>query len=149
MVTVNELKNSFRMLKAESSKITSNLSGDLNKIDKAVRSIANGKETISSLRAEFKGLRSTPKEINSELNNLTASLQNIKKIENQEGHTANWSKAYHKWEQSVDSLRAKLRVLIKEQANAASTQIFKTSDLTATPSQAGTSLSKQNKMQLI
>lgn len=128
-VTINELKNSFRMLKAESSKITSNLSGDLNKIDKAVRNIANGKETISGLRAEFKGLSNTPKEINSELNSLATGLQNIKKIENQEGRTANWSKAYHEWDQVVDSLRAKLRVLIKEQANAASTQIFKTSDL--------------------
>lgn len=127
--SINDVKNSFSMLKAEASKVSSNLSGELNKVDKAVRNITNGKETISGLRAEFKGLSNTPKEINSELNKLSTGLKNIKNIEAQEGRTANWSAAYKEWEKSVDSLRAKLRVLKKEQSNVASTQIFNTSDL--------------------
>lgn len=128
-VTIDELRNSFSMLKAEASKITSNLSGDLNKVDKAVRNISKGKETIASLRAEFNGLHSTPKDINSEITKLSTGLQNIKKIEAQEGRSANWSKAYKEWEIAVDSLNAKLKVLKKEQSNVANTQVFKTSDL--------------------
>lgn len=128
-VTIDELRNSFSMLKAEASKITSNLSGDLNKVDKAVRNISKGKETIASLRAEFNGLHSTPKDINSEITKLSTGLQNIKKIEAQEGRSANWSKAYKEWEIAVDSLNAKLKVLKKEQSNIANTQVFKTSDL--------------------
>lgn len=128
-ISIDELKNSFKSLNAEASKITSNLSGELNKVDKAVRNISKGKETISGLKAEFKGLSNTPKEINSELTKLSTGLQNIKKIESSEGRTANWSQAYKEWQNEVDRLTAKLRVLKKEQANSASTQIFKTSDL--------------------
>lgn len=128
-ISIDELKNSFKSLNAEASKITSNLSGELNKVDKAVRNISKGKETISGLKAEFKGLSNTPKEINSELTKLSTGLQNIKKIESSEGRTANWSQAYKEWQNEVDRLTAKLRVLKKEQANSASTQVFKTSDL--------------------
>lgn len=127
--SVDEVKNSFSMLKAEASKVVSNLSGELNKVDKAVRNISKGQETISGLRAEFKGLNNAPKEINSELNKLSIGLSNIKKIESQEGRIANWTKAYKEWEDAVNSLKAKLSALKKEQANVASTQIFKTSDL--------------------
>lgn len=127
--SIDEVKNSFSMLNAEASKIISNLSGELNKVDKAVRNISKGQETISGLRAEFKGLNNAPKEINSELNKLSTGLSNIKKIESQEGRTANWTKAYKEWEDAVDSLKAKLLSLKKEQSNVASSQIFKTSDL--------------------
>ena len=128
-VSIDEVKNSFRLLNAEVSKITSNLSGQLSKTDSAIRNIAKGEETISGLRAEFKGLSNSPKEINSELNKLSIGLQNIKKIELEEGRTSNWSAAYKEWENSVNSLTAKLQALKKEQKNIASTQIFKTSDL--------------------
>ena len=93
------------------------------------RNITNGEQTLSGLKAEFKGLNNAPKEINSELNNLYNSLNNIKKIENQEGRTANWTKAYQEWASAVDSLKKKLATLKKEQSNTASTQIFKTDDL--------------------
>lgn len=128
-ISIDELKNSFSMLKAEASKVSSNLSGELNKIDKAVRSIAKGEETISGLKAEFKGLSNTPKEINSELSKLSIGLQNIKKIEVEEGRTANWSKAYKEWENAVNSLTAKLQTLKKEQSNSATTQVFNVADL--------------------
>lgn len=128
-VSIDEVKNSFRLLNAEVSKITSNLSGQLSKTDSAIRNIAKGEETISGLRAEFKGLSNSPKEINSELNKLSIGLQNIKKIELEEGRTSNWSAAYKEWENSVNSLTAKLQALKKEQKNIASTQVFKTSDL--------------------
>lgn len=128
-ITIDELRNSFSMLKAEASKITSNLSGDLNKVDKAVRNISKGKETIAALKAEFNGLYNTPKDINTEFNKLSAGLQNIKKIESQEGRSVNWTKAYKEWEISVESLTAKLKVLKKEQSNVANTQVFQTSDL--------------------
>lgn len=128
-VSIDELKNSFRLLNAEASKITSNLSGQLSKTDSAIRNIAKGEETISGLKAEFKGLSNVPKEINSELNKLSAGLQTIKKIEQDEGRTPNWSAAYKEWENSVNSLTAKLQTLKKEQKNIASSQIFNTSDL--------------------
>ena len=127
--TINEVKNSFNTLKAEASKVSSNLSGELSKIDKAVRNIAKGEETISGLKAEFKGLSNTPKEINSELNKLSTGLQNIKKLEVEEGRTANWSKAYKEWENAVNSLTAKLQTLKKEQSNSATTQVFNVADL--------------------
>ena len=127
--TVNDVINSYKNLNAEASKITENLSAQFSKVDAAVRNIAKGEETISGLRAELKGLSNSPKEINSELNKLSTSLNNIKKIEVQEGRTANWSQAYREWEQAVDSLKAKLKALKKEQVNSATTQVFNTSDL--------------------
>lgn len=129
--SINDVKNSFSLLNAEASKITSNLSGELNKVDKAVRNISKGEEIISGLTAQFKGLSNVPKEINSELNKLSIGLQNIKSIEAQEGRTANWSAAYKEWERSIDSVKAKLSTLKKEQTNAASTQIFDVKDLQA------------------
>lgn len=128
-VSIDALKNSFSMLNAEASKIMSNLSGQLSKTDAAIRNISKGEETISGLQAEFKGLSNTPKEINSELNKLSVGLQNIKKLEAEEGRTENWSKAYRDWEIAVDSLKAKLVTLRKEQTNSATTQVFNTADL--------------------
>lgn len=127
--TVDEVINSYRMLNAEASKITSNLSAQFNKVDSAVRNIAKGDETIASLRADFKGLANSPKEVNSELSKCEKLLLNVKNIESQEGRTANWSAAYKEWENSIDSLRAKLSTLKKEQSNSASTQVYKTADL--------------------
>lgn len=128
-ISIDELKNSFSMLKAEASRVSSNLSGELNKVDKAVRNIAKGEETISGLKAEFKGLSNTPKEINSELNKLSTGLQKIKKIESEEGRTSNWSKAYKEWENAVNNLTAKLQTLKKEQSNSATSQVFNVADL--------------------
>ena len=127
--TIDDVRNSFKLLDTDAKEITSNLSAQFNKVDAAVRGISKGEETISVLRAELKGLNNTPKEINSELSKLSTGLQNIKKIEAQERRTANWSKAYSEWEQSVKSLTEKIRVLKKEQANSASTQILNTNDL--------------------
>lgn len=128
-VTIAEVKNSFKNLDAEASKILQNFTAQFNKADAAIRQIATGEETIQNLRAEFKGLDNAPKEINAELNKLTTGLNRIKEIESQEGRTVNWSAAYREWEDVVKSLTARLGVLKKEQANVASTQIFKTSDL--------------------
>ena len=127
--TIDDVKNSFKVLNAEASNITSNFTGQLNKIDAAVRNIAKGEETISGLRAEFKGLDNIPKNIDSELQKVSDALINIKKIESEEGRTANWAEAYREWEIVVDNLKAKLIALKKEQSNSASTQVYKTSDL--------------------
>lgn len=127
--TVDDVRNSFKLLSAEASNITSNFTGQLSKIDAAIRNIAKGEDTLSGLRAEFKGLNNSPKNINSELNRLSESLQKIKDIESTEGRNANWSKTYREWEIAVDSLKAKLIALKKEQSNVASTEIFNISDL--------------------
>ena len=127
--TIDEVANAYKSLNAEASNITKNFSRQLSPIDSAIRNLAKGEETISSLRAEFKGLNNAPKEINTELNKCARLLENVKKIESQEGRTENWSQAYRQWSDSVDTLQAKLKTLRKEQSNVASTQIFNTSDL--------------------
>ena len=127
--SINDVVNSYKNLNAEASKITSNLSAQFNKVDSAVRNIAKGDEAIASLRADFKGLSNAPKEVNSELTKCEKLLLNVKNIESQEGRTVNWSAAYKEWEQTLDSLRAKISTLKKEQSNVASTQVFNTKDL--------------------
>lgn len=127
--SIDDVINSYKNLNAEASKITSNLSAQFNKVDSAVRNIAKGDETIASLRADFKGLSNAPKEINSELIKCEKLLQNVKNIELKEGRTVNWSAAYKEWEQSIDSLKAKISTFKKEQSNVASTQVFNTKDL--------------------
>lgn len=127
--SIDEVINSYKNLNAEASKITSNLSAQFNKVDSAVRNIAKGDEAIASLRADFKGLSNAPKEVNSELSKCEKLLLNVKNIESQEGRTVNWSAAYKEWEQSLDSLKAKISTLKKEQSNVASTQVFNTKDL--------------------
>lgn len=127
--SIDDVINSYKNLNAEASKITSNLSAQFNKVDSAVRNITKGDEVIASLRADFKGLSNAPKEVNSELTKCEKLLLNVKNIESQEGRTVNWSAAYKEWEQSLDSLRAKISTLKKEQSNVTSTQIFNTKDL--------------------
>jgi len=127
--SIDDVVNSYKNLNSEASKITSNLSAQFNKVDSAVRNIAKGDETIASLRADFKGLSNAPKEVNSELSKCEKLLLNVKNIEIQEGRTVNWSAAYKEWEQSLDSLKAKIATLKKEQSNVASSQIFNTKDL--------------------
>lgn len=127
--SIDDVINSYKNLNAEASKITSNLSAQFNKVDSAVRNITKGDEVIASLRADFKGLSNAQKEVNSELTKCEKLLLNVKNIESQEGRTVNWSAAYKEWEQSLDSLRAKISTLKKEQSNVASTQIFNTKDL--------------------
>lgn len=129
--TIDEVVNSYKSLNTEASKITENFSRQLSPIDSAIRKLASGEETIAGLRAEVKGLDNSPKELNSELNKCVSLLENVKKIESEQGRTANWSAAYKEWEQSVNSLTAKIKVLKKEQSNVASTQIFNTADLKA------------------
>ena len=127
--SIDDVINSYKNLNAEASKITSNLSAQFNKVDSAVRNITKGDEVIASLRADFKGLTNAPKEVNSELTKCEKLLLNVKNIERQEGRTVNWSAAYKEWEQSLDSLKAKIATLKKEQLNVASSQIFNTKDL--------------------
>ena len=128
-VTIDEVTNSFKSLNAEASNITANFSRQLSPIDSAIRNLAKGDETIASLRAELKGLNNAPKEINTELNKCSSLLAKVKQIESENGRTAEWSQAYKEWASSIDTLRAKLTTLRKEQANTASTQIFKIGDL--------------------
>lgn len=127
--TIDEVTNSFKSLNTEASNITANFSRQLSPIDSAIRNLAKGDETIASLRAELKGLNNAPKEINTELNKCSSLLAKVKQIESENGRTAEWSQAYKEWASSVDTLRAKLTTLRKEQANTASTQIFKIGDL--------------------
>ena len=128
-VTIDEVTNSFKSLNAEASNITANFSRQLSPIDSAIRNLAKGDETIASLRAELKGLNNAPKEINAELNKCSSLLAKVKQIESENGRTAEWSQAYKEWANSVDTLKAKLTTLRKEQSNIASTQIFKIGDL--------------------
>lgn len=127
--TIDEVKNTFKLLGTEASKITENFTGQLSKTDAAIRKLAQGDEIMDKLKASFKGLNNTPKEITKELNDVSKLLQNVKNIESKEGRTANWSAEYRKWSDEVDKLTAKLSVLQKQQANMTTPQIFKTSEL--------------------
>lgn len=127
--TISEVVNSFKSLNKETSNITANFSRQLSPVDSTIRSLAKGKETIAGIRAEIKGLNNAPKEINTELNKCSSLLAKVKQIESENGRTSEWSQAYKEWANSVDTLRAKLSTLRKEQANTASTQIFKIGDL--------------------
>lgn len=127
--TIDEVVNSFKSLNTEASNITANFSRQLSPIDSAIRNLAKGEETIAGLRAEIKGLNNAPKEINTELNKCSFLLAKVKQIESENGRTSEWSQAYKEWANSVDTLKAKLTTLRKEQSNVASTQIFKIGDL--------------------
>ena len=128
-VTIDEVKNAFKLLGTEASKITENFTGQLSKTDAAIRKLAQGDEIMDKLKASFKGLNNAPKEITKELNSVSKLLQNVKNIESTEGRTANWSAEYRKWSDEVDKLQAKLSVLQKQQANMTTPQVFKTSEL--------------------
>ena len=128
-VTIDEVKNAYKLLGTEASKITENFTGQLSKTDAAIRKLAQGDEIIDKLKASFKGLNNAPNEITKELNSVSKLLQNVKKIESTEGRTANWTAEYRKWSDEVDKLQAKLSVLQKQQSNMTTPQIFKTSEL--------------------
>ena len=127
--TINDVKNSYSLLNSEMSKITSNFTGRLSKTDAAVRNIDKGEEVIKGLKAEIYGLNNAPKEILNALNNVSVLLKQIKQLETSEGHTSNWSAKYKEYENTLDSLKAKLSSLKKQEINSASGQVFNISDL--------------------
>lgn len=129
--SINAVKNAYKDLGMQASNITKELSGQLSKAGSAVRNIAKGDETIAGLKAELSGLNNVPKEITTQLNGLGVKLAEIRRIESENGRNTDWSKAYREWQDEIDVLTAKLRVLQKEQKNASSEQIFKLSDLKA------------------
>ncbi len=127
--TIDEVKNSFKLLGTEASKISANFTGQLSKVDAAIRKLSQGDEIMDGLKASFKGLTNAPKDINTELNKVSKLLKEVRGIESQEGHTSNWSAKYREWSDEVDRLKAKLSVLQKQQASMTTPQIFRTSDL--------------------
>ena len=127
--TIDEVKNSFKLLGTEASKVTANFTGQLSKTDAAIRKLSQGDEIMDGLKASFKGLSNAPKDINTELNKVSKLLREVRNVESQEGRTANWSAKYREWSDEVDKLKAKLSVLQKQQASMTTPQIFKTSDL--------------------
>ena len=129
--SINAVKNAYKDLGVQASNITKELSGQLSKAGSAVRNIAKGDETIAGLKAELNGLNNVPKEITTQLNGLGTKLAEIRRIESENGRNTDWAKAYREWQNEIDVLTAKLRVLQKEQVNASSEQIFKLSDLKA------------------
>lgn len=128
--SIDSVKIAYKDLGVQASNITKELSGQLSKAGTAVRNLAKGKETISGLKAEFKGLNDTPKDILTQLTGLEKKLNNINALEQKNGRNADWAKAYREWQDEIDVLTAKLRVLQKEQSNASSSQVLSMSDLT-------------------
>ena len=118
--TVSEVANSFRNLKAEAANVTQNFSAQLSSIDRAIREISVGEETIQGLNAELKKLREAPQEVQQELVRCEELLQKVKQEEATNGRTSDWSAAYREWEDCLDSIRAKLRTLKKEESAVAS-----------------------------
>ena len=129
--SIDAVKSAFSALNVEASNISGNLTGQLNKVDAAVRNIAKGDDTLNALRADLKGLSGAPKELNTELNKSASLLREVKQIEATDGRTADWSAKYREWAESVDSVTSKIRLLQKEQAKASTSNIFNISDLKA------------------
>ena len=127
--SINAVKNAYKDLGVQASTITKELSGQLSKAGTAVRNISKGTETISGLRAEFKGLSEVPKDAIKQLDDLDIKLKDINDIESKFGRNVDWAKAYREWQDEVDILTARLRVLQKEQTNASSAKILSMSDL--------------------
>lgn len=127
--SIDAVKIAYKDLGVQASNITKELSGQLSKAGTAVRNLAKGKETISGLRAEFKGLNDAPKDALRQLNGLDKKLKEINVLEQKNGRNADWAKAYREWQEEIDVLTAKLRVLQKEQSNAVASQPLSMSDL--------------------
>lgn len=127
--SIDAVKIAYKDLGVQASNITKELSGQLSKAGTAVRNLAKGKETISGLRAEFKGLNDTPKDVLTQLNSLDKKLKDINVLEQKNGRNADWAKAYREWQDEIDVLTAKLRVLQKEQSNAVASRPLSMSDL--------------------
>ena len=53
-VSIDEVKNAFKLLGAEASKITEHFTGQLSKTDAAIRKLAQGNEIMDKLKASFK-----------------------------------------------------------------------------------------------
>ena len=77
-VSIDEVKNAFKLLGTEASKITEHFTGQLSKTDAAIRKLAQGDEIMDKLKASFKGLNNTPKEITKEITSVSKLLQNVK-----------------------------------------------------------------------
>lgn len=127
--TIDEVKNSFNLLRAAASEIDAPLKRQLDTFSSYKNAVDQGKESISGYRAELKGLSNAPKELSQELTKASKLLLQINRTESKEGTTANWSRQAKEFKDVLDSIRNKINVLKKEQSNSASTQIFNVKDL--------------------
>jgi len=127
--TIDEVKNSFNLLRAAASEIDAPLKRQLDTFSSYKNAVEHGKEAISGYRAELKGLSNAPKELSKELTKASKLLLQINKTEANEGTTTNWSRQAKEFKELLDSIRNKINVIKKEQANSASTQVFNVKDL--------------------
>lgn len=129
--TIDDVQNSFRLLKAATAEIDAPLKRQLSTFDSYKNAIDKGKESISEYRAELKGLSNAPKDLSQELTKASKLLLQINKTEATEGTTANWSVQAREFVDLLSDIGNKIKVIKKEQANSATTQIFNTKDLDA------------------
>ena len=129
VVSVREVRDAFKTLNTEASKITQNFTGQLSKTDAAIRRLAKGEEEIKMLEASLKGLNNAPKEILKEINSVSRSLKNVQDIESKEGRTEKWASAYRVWADEVDKLSAKISVLHKQESNNATSTVYSKKDI--------------------
>lgn len=130
--TIGEVIKNFNTLESEAAKISVNLNNttsSFNKIQNAINNIAKGEEIIKGLSAQFKGLKTQPQEVATEIRKVSSLLKSVKKIESTEGRGEKWSKKYAEYSSALSALQAKLNTLVKQDKFSVSEQILNTEDL--------------------
>lgn len=127
--TIDEVKNAFKLLQAEVSKIDAPLKATIDRFSATKTVIDNGKKSISDYREALKGLNNAPKELSQELTKASKLLVQINNIEKSEGTTANWSVKAREFTNMLDSIKGKIDSLKMQQANGSTTTIYSKKDI--------------------
>ena len=127
--TIDEVKNAFKLLQAEVSKIDAPLKATIDKFSATKTAVDNGKKSISDYREALKGLNNVPKELSQELSNASKLLMQINNIEKSEGTTANWSTKAREFTNMLDNIKGKIESLRKQQANGSTEIVYTKKDI--------------------
>lgn len=127
--TIDEVKNAFKLLQAEVSKIDAPLKATIDRFSATKTTIDNGKKSISDYREALKGLNNAPKELSQELTKASKLLMQINNIEKSEGTTANWSIKAREFTDMLTNIDGKIKSLKKQQANGSTETIYSKKDI--------------------
>lgn len=115
---INDVKNAFAQLNAESARISSNLinpAQSFNKVQTALNNIKNGEQTIRQLNADFDSLKDKPDSVAKGLREVENLLKSVKSIESTSGRNQDWGTAYKEYINALTSVKKEVSTLSKEQ----------------------------------
>lgn len=111
--SINDVKNSFELLKQSASDITQYLETTNSAFNKATNAVNHYKDMdniLKEITASFDKLSTKPSNLKSEIDGAKKKLLELQNIEKQEGTNVNWAKKYREVNLELVQLRTNIKL---------------------------------------